>query len=96
MLGYKAKDVEAEDALRTATREHPVAYSKEPEWTMDTSEHADSECRILQSLNVHVEQHYCDFSVEEVRDGVCSRSCARHIRIHARRRAANPPQSRLS
>jgi hypothetical protein len=55
-----------------------VEFTKDPEWIMPAREIAESECRILQRMRVHVGTHYCDFSVEELPGNEFAIACKSH------------------
>jgi hypothetical protein len=54
-----------------------IRYSREPEWRM-TSIEANSWCRSLNNMGVHIGPHYCTFTVEELPTGECAIVCPSH------------------
>jgi hypothetical protein len=68
---------EQEKRLPRPIMDFDVAYSKEPKWSM-TRDEAEWERDRLQSWNVHVGEHYCKFSVEELPSGSFAIACLSH------------------
>lgn len=70
VVGYREKEKQEEvKESRFSPTNMEVGYSKEPEWTIASEREAASECQILRGMNVHIGQHYCEFSVEELPQG---------------------------
>lgn len=55
-----------------------VAYSASPERTWGSLLHANSDCEYLNRHRIHVGQHLCYFSVEELPSGDFSIVCLTH------------------
>lgn len=77
VLGYKEKEKKPEERFVPPTEVH-VQYSKEPEWIMRFVQEAESECLTLNKLRVHVGEHSCEFSIEELPKGGFVVVCASH------------------
>jgi hypothetical protein len=75
--GYKPKKRKQEEE-RLPYREHEVFYSKEPTWKMEQRYQAESECIVLHNMRVHLGEHVCKFTVEEVSDGQFAVVCLSH------------------
>lgn len=59
-------------------QEYDIFYSKEPTSLYGMKEVADSDCRILNDMSVHVEQHYCQFEVEKIGEDKFAIVCKAH------------------
>jgi hypothetical protein len=77
VLGWKTKTEEKIDHKRP-WENIDVAYSSEPEWTMEFRELAEGELSTLSSFRPHVEQHYCDLAFEELPNGKFAIICRDH------------------
>lgn len=91
VLGYRQKDADkVEPPKRPFERVEnvDVQYCKEPGWKIGFRELAESELRILREMNVHVGQHYCEFTVEELREGGFAIICPSHPELNSARHSA--------
>lgn len=79
--GYRtATDEEREEARRRRPFDEVgvvVAYSGTPTWTMEQYG-ADIHLETLRRMGIHVGQHHCDFSIEELPDKKLAIVCAEH------------------
>lgn len=75
--GYRPKEKPTEEQQRSPYTEHEVFYSKEPHWKMGAYE-AESQCKVLHSIRVHVGEHFCTFTVEELPGGEFAVVCLNH------------------
>lgn len=82
-----------ENPLTFSIETHDIWYSKEPEWTMNTRVQAESELEILSGMTVHVREHYCEFSVEELSEENFAIACLAHP-TWSTRASADPLQDR--
>jgi hypothetical protein len=55
-----------------------VIFHRHPEWEIVSEEEAKTECRLLQNMRVHVGEHYCELSVEELPKGTFAIVCLSH------------------
>lgn len=83
VLGYRTRDEEWGVILRPLEN-IDVAYSKAPEWKLSHAELADLERMSLEKMNVHVGEHYCKFSVEDLNDGEFAIVCLSHPELAAK------------
>lgn len=83
VLGYRTKtDEEIEAQRRTAVpfariEEIEVQYHSRPVWRIPSHE-AEWRCAELQRSRIHVGQHYCEFSLEELPEGNFAIVCESH------------------
>jgi hypothetical protein len=77
VLNYRAKEKKPEERFQPPT-DVEVRYSKEPDWVMRLVQEAESECLILNKLRVHVGEHLCEFSIEELPKGGFVVVCLSH------------------
>ena len=54
-----------------------VGYSETPEWRMSDFD-AEYELKTLQSMNVHVAEHYCNFVLEKLAEDEFAIICESH------------------
>ena len=80
VFGYRPiKEQERLETTVGSDGDYWVKYSATPEnWTIPERRLADVECDILRRMRVHVDAHYCEFSVEELRDGEFAVVCTTH------------------
>jgi hypothetical protein len=55
-----------------------IKYSEQPVWTMESVPQAEFQCNCLNSKRVHIGQHYCKFSVEDLPEGKFAIVCLTH------------------
>ncbi|MBZ5511472.1 MAG: hypothetical protein LAN70_09925 [Acidobacteriia bacterium] len=78
MKVYVADYKPQENATEQNPTPYNIEYSKRPVWTLEFVRQAESECNNLNSMRVHIGQHYCKFSVEELPEGVFAVVCLTH------------------
>ena len=78
MKAYVAEPQPEKTVPEQATTPYKIEYSKQPVWKMEYSRKAESECANLNSMNAHVGQHYCRFSVEQLSTDEYAIVCLSH------------------
>ncbi len=73
--GYWLRDTDPE-ASRFENLE--VAYADDPSWKIPFPHEAEYERGFLENSRVHVGEHYCAFSVEELPEGQFAIVCITH------------------
>jgi hypothetical protein len=76
--GYGPKEKKQTGQEATPQYEIEVEYTKDPQWRMPFREFAECEREDLQRMKVHIADHYCDFSVEELPDNEFAIVCLSH------------------
>ena len=86
VLGYRPKPIEDKATEETERPkrievqfpEYEIHYSDRPEWRLGALELAEADCRLLNSMQVHVGPHYCQFEIEELEPGLFAIVCKSH------------------
>jgi hypothetical protein len=84
VLGYQPKPEQELDPAkpgvydRVNPRDIEVQFSDKPEWTFGALEFAEAQFGLLNSIRVHVGQHYCKFEVENLGEDRFTIVCKSH------------------
>jgi hypothetical protein len=81
VAGYRLKPREQESANSqrfAKPPEYQIHYSEKPETIAVALEFAVKHCDFLNSLRVHVGQHYCQFEVEKLEENQFAIVCKLH------------------
>jgi hypothetical protein len=78
VLGYHPEPREKSSEERVIPLGHEVEYSDKPELVFDSYNYAEMHCEVLNGMQVHVGQHYCQFEVEKLDDGKFAIVCKSH------------------
>jgi hydrogenase maturation factor len=68
----------AENDSANQTPGHDVDYSSLPVWVFETYEAAWMNCGMINTISVHVGQHYCQFDVEKLDENKFAIVCESH------------------